>query len=201
MEIKREPRYPVTRSNSYGHCHSGTGISNALAATMHALRLLFAEKRAASWGIVENKVKRTNKYIKTKDLPSKTNQERTKNEPKTNRKRTKFEPKSNRKRTGLACRARAATALPCGPRRRLPHASPARPACSVTLRHKAASLPDEPFLLFNVWGDAKNGYFSPEPWVGIQNSLNLAGGTIRLAPGGQWGLGVIGGSTRRTVEK
>ncbi len=57
---------------------------------------------------------------------------------------------------------------------------------AVTLRHKATSLPDEPFLLFNVWGDAKNSYFSPEPWVGIQNSLNLEGGAIRLVPGARW---------------
>ncbi len=57
---------------------------------------------------------------------------------------------------------------------------------SVTLRHKATSLPEEPFLLFNLWGDAKNGHFSPEPWVGIQNSLNLEGRAIRLVPGARW---------------
>lgn len=57
---------------------------------------------------------------------------------------------------------------------------------SVTLRHRASSLPQEPFVMFNLWGNPREGYFSPEPWIGIQNSLNLDGGTIRLDPGTNW---------------
>jgi galactose mutarotase-like enzyme len=40
--------------------------------------------------------------------------------------------------------------------------------------------------MFNLWGNPREGYFSPEPWIGIQNSLNLDGGTIRLDPGANW---------------
>ena len=33
--------------------------------------------------------------------------------------------------------------------------------------------PDQPVILYNVWGDAAGGFFSPEPWIGLQNSLVL----------------------------
>jgi hypothetical protein len=95
MEIKREPRYPVTRSNSYGHCHSGTGISNALAATMHVLRLLFAGKRPQHG---ESLKTRSNEPI-SKSKQKIYRVKRTKNEPRTNRKRTENEPNSNRNQT------------------------------------------------------------------------------------------------------
>ena len=32
-------------------------------------------------------------------------------------------------------------------------------------------------------GDPPEGYLSPEPWMGMQNSLNLGMGLVRLAPG------------------
>lgn len=57
---------------------------------------------------------------------------------------------------------------------------------TVTLRHRASSLPQQPFVMFNLWGNPHDGYFSPEPWIGIQNSLNLEGGTIRLDPAAEW---------------
>jgi len=57
---------------------------------------------------------------------------------------------------------------------------------AVRITHEATSVPAEPVVLFNIWGDAREGYFSPEPWVGLQNSLNLQKGLVRLAPGERW---------------
>jgi galactose mutarotase-like enzyme len=57
---------------------------------------------------------------------------------------------------------------------------------SLHLSHRADSLPAPPVLQFNIWGDAKAGYFSPEPWVGIQNSLNLRQGLVILPAGATW---------------
>jgi galactose mutarotase-like enzyme len=56
----------------------------------------------------------------------------------------------------------------------------------IRMEHEADTLPAEPVIRFNVWGDAGDGYFSPEPWVGLQNSLNLRQGIVELAPGKQW---------------
>ena len=53
----------------------------------------------------------------------------------------------------------------------------------VRLSHSATRLPPQPVVLFNLWGDAEAGFFSPEPWVGLQNSLVLDKGLIYLAPG------------------
>ena len=38
-------------------------------------------------------------------------------------------------------------------------------------------------ILFNVWGDVRDGFFSPEPWVGLQNSLVQRQGLVYLDPG------------------
>ncbi|MFQ5930597.1 MAG: hypothetical protein ACE5MK_12955, partial [Acidobacteriota bacterium] len=54
---------------------------------------------------------------------------------------------------------------------------------AVRLTHSASKFPPAPVVLFNVWGDPGRGYFSPEPWVGLQNSLNLQEGLIFLGPG------------------
>lgn len=58
----------------------------------------------------------------------------------------------------------------------------------LTLRmtHHADSLPAAPVVQFNLWGDARQGYFSPEPFVGLQNSFNLRKGLVFLQPGDQW---------------
>lgn len=56
----------------------------------------------------------------------------------------------------------------------------------VRIRHTARTLPAQPFVQFNLWGDPKAGYFSPEPWMGIQNSLNGNAGRIELKPGEAW---------------
>lgn len=53
----------------------------------------------------------------------------------------------------------------------------------VLLSHNASRWPERPFIEFNVWGDAMDGFFSPEPWVGMQNSLVSGLGLVRLKPG------------------
>ena len=55
----------------------------------------------------------------------------------------------------------------------------------LTLRmsHTASKLPEQPYVAFNLWGDAADGYFSPEPWVGLQNSFVLEQGLVSLEPG------------------
>lgn len=53
----------------------------------------------------------------------------------------------------------------------------------VRISHSATSVPDQPVILFNMWGDAPDGFFSPEPWVGLQNSLVMGKGLTYLAPG------------------
>jgi galactose mutarotase-like enzyme len=57
---------------------------------------------------------------------------------------------------------------------------------ALRISHTASSVPSEPVLRFNVWGDPRQGYFSPEPWVGIQNSLNSRNGVVHLAAGETW---------------
>ncbi|MEZ5400108.1 MAG: hypothetical protein R2729_10610 [Bryobacteraceae bacterium] len=57
---------------------------------------------------------------------------------------------------------------------------------SIRISHKATSAPAEPLVRFNVWGDAAKGYFSPEPWVGLQDSRMLNQGLTRLNPGETW---------------
>ena len=56
----------------------------------------------------------------------------------------------------------------------------------IRLTHSTDRLPLPPFVLFNVWGDPGWGYFSPEPWVGIQNSFNSKEGLILLNPDGEY---------------
>lgn len=57
---------------------------------------------------------------------------------------------------------------------------------SIRIEHEAASIPEEPVIRFNLWGNTKAGYFSPEPWVGLQNSLNLKQGVVWLGAGKNW---------------
>ncbi|MBM3737885.1 MAG: hypothetical protein FJW39_19050 [Acidobacteria bacterium] len=57
---------------------------------------------------------------------------------------------------------------------------------AIRMSHTAASVPQDPVIRFNVWGDPGAGYFSPEPWVGLQNSFNLRQGLIWLDPGKTW---------------
>ena len=54
---------------------------------------------------------------------------------------------------------------------------------SIRMSHTADGIPKQPVILFNVWGDARGGFISPEPWVGLQNSLVLGKGLTYLEPG------------------
>jgi galactose mutarotase-like enzyme len=56
---------------------------------------------------------------------------------------------------------------------------------AVLLEHTPSAIPQEA-CLFNMWVDAEAGYFSPEPWVGMQNSFVSGDGLIKLKPGGEW---------------
>jgi gluconolactonase len=49
----------------------------------------------------------------------------------------------------------------------------------------SSSLP-EPLIRFNAFGGPSTGYFCPEPWFGVQNSLNTGVGSIKLKAGDVW---------------
>lgn len=57
----------------------------------------------------------------------------------------------------------------------------------IRLSHSATAMPKQPVVLFNMWGDAAAGYYSPEPWVGLHNSFNLKQGLLHLLPGKEFG--------------
>lgn len=57
---------------------------------------------------------------------------------------------------------------------------------TIRMTHTATSIPEEPVIRYNLWGDLEEGFFSPEPWVGLQNSFNLNQGLVRLNPGQEW---------------
>ena len=56
----------------------------------------------------------------------------------------------------------------------------------VKVSHHAQSNPTRPFVQFNLWGGTAEGYFCPEPFLGLHNSLNSHLGQIDLAPGKTW---------------
>jgi gluconolactonase len=49
----------------------------------------------------------------------------------------------------------------------------------------STSLP-EPLIRFNAFGGPKQGFFCPEPWFGVQNSLNTGVGAVKLKAGETW---------------
>jgi galactose mutarotase-like enzyme len=57
---------------------------------------------------------------------------------------------------------------------------------TVRISQKASAVPAGPVVRFNMWGDPGKGYFSPEPWVGLQDAHRLGQGLVRLAPGKVW---------------
>jgi galactose mutarotase-like enzyme len=57
---------------------------------------------------------------------------------------------------------------------------------TLLVKHRADRYPPEPCIQFNLWGAPAQGYFSPEPWIGLNDSLNSGKGVIRLAPGESW---------------
>ncbi|MES2897246.1 MAG: hypothetical protein V4759_14540 [Pseudomonadota bacterium] len=54
---------------------------------------------------------------------------------------------------------------------------------TVEIAHKASQAPSGTPVSFNLWGDMAEGFFSPQPWVGRQNSLVTGDGLIKLKPG------------------
>jgi len=56
----------------------------------------------------------------------------------------------------------------------------------LRMKHSASKLPAQPLVQFNLWGDPKAGYFSPEPWVGGQNSFHNKIGLVELKPAEGW---------------
>jgi gluconolactonase len=57
---------------------------------------------------------------------------------------------------------------------------------ALRIAHHASSTLPEPLVQFNIFGGPDKGYFSPEPWFGLQNSLNLGKGLVTLQPGKTW---------------
>jgi galactose mutarotase-like enzyme len=57
---------------------------------------------------------------------------------------------------------------------------------AIRMSQSTDRVPPEPVVRFNVWGDPKNGYFSPEPWVGLQGSFLSRKGMVALDPGATW---------------
>lgn len=81
----------------------------------------------------------------------------------------------------------AATSLAGFPEGQDPHVEYSDPAgLALRISHRASEIPEDPVILFNVWGDVHSGFFSPEPWVGLQNSLVQRQGLIHLDPGDQF---------------
>jgi galactose mutarotase-like enzyme len=56
----------------------------------------------------------------------------------------------------------------------------------LQLLHHSSSEAVQPSIKFNLWADTVTGFFSPEPWVGTQNSLNTGMGIVSLQPGQSW---------------
>ncbi|MBV9182108.1 MAG: SMP-30/gluconolactonase/LRE family protein [Acidobacteria bacterium] len=56
----------------------------------------------------------------------------------------------------------------------------------VRVTQTASTILPEPLIRFNAYGGAKQGYFCPEPWFGVQNSLNTGVGVVKLQPGDIW---------------
>lgn len=54
---------------------------------------------------------------------------------------------------------------------------------TIRMSHHASDVPPDPVVLFNLWGDVRAGFYSPEPWVGLQNSFVLREGLIYLDAG------------------
>ncbi len=81
----------------------------------------------------------------------------------------------------------ALAAMPLAGYRSQPYARLVDPqGISLRITQQASSTVAEPLVRFNIFGGPKAGYFSPEPWFGIQNSLNLGRGLVKLAAGDAW---------------
>ncbi len=57
---------------------------------------------------------------------------------------------------------------------------------ALRLQQQASTSLPEPLVRFNLYGGPQAGYFCPEPFFGLQNSLNLGHGLVKLRAGGEW---------------
>lgn len=57
---------------------------------------------------------------------------------------------------------------------------------TLRLTQTASSSLPEPLIRTNAFGGPSTGYFCPEPWFGVQNSLNTGVGSVKLDAGGTW---------------
>jgi gluconolactonase len=81
----------------------------------------------------------------------------------------------------------AHTAIPLAGYRSQPFARLVDPqGMTLRLTQQASSSLPEPLIRFNAYGGPKVGYFCPEPWFGVQNSLNTGKGAVRLQGGSVW---------------
>ena len=81
----------------------------------------------------------------------------------------------------------ARVALPLAGYRSRPDARLVDPqGVSLRLTQQAGSTVGEPLVRFNLYGGPKAGYLCPEPFFGVQNSLNSGNGLVRLPPGKAW---------------
>ena len=56
----------------------------------------------------------------------------------------------------------------------------------IQIEHGVQEGPTSDAVDFNLWADVDEGFFSPQPWVGAQNSLNSGFGLMQLEPGNRW---------------
>lgn len=81
----------------------------------------------------------------------------------------------------------ARVALPMAGYRSQPYARMVDPTgVALRLTQQASSIPSGPLVRFNVFGGPSVGYLCPEPFVGVQNSMNSGQGLLKLPPGKDW---------------
>ena len=57
---------------------------------------------------------------------------------------------------------------------------------TLRLTQTTSSTLPEPLIRTNAFGGPALGYFCPEPWFGVQNSLNTGVGLVKLKAGSSW---------------
>ena len=57
---------------------------------------------------------------------------------------------------------------------------------SLRLTQQTLSTLPEPLVRFNIYGGSQAGFFSPEPWFGMQNSHSLDQPVVSLPPASSW---------------
>ena len=81
----------------------------------------------------------------------------------------------------------AHVALPLAGYRSQPFARLIDPSgLTVRVTQTASTTLPEPLIRTNAYGGPAQGYFCPEPWFGVQNSLNTGVGLVKLARGESW---------------